>query len=221
MAKDQFNIPDAALEILADEFVADITTNATALGVPTKVVTEGTAVATEFKAKYDKTKDKKNRTSLDTENKNVSRKKMITYLRINAKQYYYDNPAATSAMIMAAGLKAHGNNKVKKSVDSNLEIPNVSVEPAKGHKIELECLNNADTKAKPAGATLIRVKFNLGIPVPSETEDFPAFLDFSKHPIVLSFKVADAGKPLAIAVCYVMANGTEGSCCDVIFTNVP
>jgi len=120
MAKDQYNIPDAKLEILGDEFIANITTNAADLGATTKVITEGTAVVTEFKANYGKTKDKKNRTALDIENKNVSRTKQISFLRINAKQYYYDNPAATSAMIMAAGLKPRSEKKVKKVVISVL-----------------------------------------------------------------------------------------------------
>ena len=141
-------------------------------------------------------------------------------MRADAKQYYYDNPAATSIMVMDAGLRAHAGKKAAKS-DNSVEIPNVSIDPSKAHKIEIECLNSEDSKAKPDGILFIRVKTNLDIPVPTETEDFPDFQDFTKHPIVLAFKLADAGKPLAIAICYVKRNGKEGNCCDVIFTTVP
>ena len=127
----------------------------------------------------------------------------------------------SSVMIMDAGLRARGSNRAKKSADASMEIPNVSIEPKSGHKIEIECLNAEGKKTKPDDISIIRVKINLGIPVPTETEDFPKFQDFSKHPIVIAFKVADAGKPLAIAVCYVKKDGTEGHCCDVITTNVP
>ena len=220
--KDQFRLTDDAAETKGTVFVADFTTNATALGAPAKTVTATTTKVATFKNFNAITKDTKNRTSIDVENKNVSKKDMIADLRINAKQYYYDNPAATSIMVMDAGLRARAAKRAKKSSgDVSIEIPKVSIEPVKGHKVEMECLNSGDTKGKPDGITLIRVKTNLGVPVPAETEDFPDFQDFSKHPIVLAFKVADAGKPLAIAVCYVMANGTEGSCCDVIFTHVP
>ena len=220
--KDQFILSDDNAEIKGTVLVADLTTNATVLGVPAKTVASITTKVATYKSFHEITKDKNNCTSIDRENKNVSKKDMIAELRVIAKQYYYDNPAATSTMLMDAGLRARKVTSSKKSSgDTSIDIPKVSNEPAKGHKIELECLNKADTKGKPAGITLIRVKSCLGVNVPAETEDFPTFQDFSKHPIVLTFKAADAGKDLALAVCYVKKDGTEGPCCDVIFTNVP
>ena len=218
--KDQFRLSDDDTENKVTVFVADLTTNAAELGAPTKAVTSITTKLATYKSFNAKTKDKKNRTSIDIENKNVAKKDVVADWRADAKQYYYDNSAATSIMVMDAGLRPHAGKKAAKS-DNSIEIPNVSIDPAKAHKIEIECLNSDDSKAKPDGISIIRVKLNLGTPVPTETEDFPKFQDFSKHPIVISFKVADAGKPLAIAVCYVKKDGTEGNCCDVIFTTVP
>ena len=220
--KDQFRLSDDSAETKGSVLLADLTTNASVLGVPVKTLTATTTKVATYKGFIAKTKDKNNCTSVDKENKNVSKKDMIADIRVIAKQYYYDNPAATSTMIMDAGLRPRKATSSKKSSgDTSIDIPKVSIDPAKGHKIGLKCLNSADTKGKPADITLIRVKTNLGPTVPAEAKDFPAFQDFSKHPIVITFKAADAGKDLAIAVCYVRKDGTEGSCCDVIFTTVP
>jgi len=75
--KDQFRLSDDDTENKGTVFVADLTTNATVLGATAKVVTSVTTKLATFKGFNAKTKDKKNRTSIDIENKKVAKKDLV------------------------------------------------------------------------------------------------------------------------------------------------
>lgn len=217
---DQINIPNENFDTLQGTINVYSVAKKTVLGIAPATMITLLALAATWGSFWSISKDKKNSTSIDRENTKAAKAKYIAFLRIFVKQNYYDNPLATNADILAAGLKIHSVGHNLSKVISE-EVPAASVSPLRGHLLDVSCMNGSGKKSKPDKIILIRVKWFIGAVVPTNPGLFLSFEDFSRHPIQLQFEAEDAGKPLAIIVCYINSDGSESTYCPVINTIVP
>jgi len=218
--KDQLNIPNSDFDNKQDSIIAYSDAKKLQLAIPATAIITLKANQTDWKTFWGISQNKKNATQVDRENTNTQKTKNITFLRTFIKQYYYDNPAATDADIMAAGLQPHSSAYSRTGIVS-AEIPSIIVTPKAGHVLSFDCRNATGTKAKPKNILFIRIKWHAGINVPGNPTEFTRFKDFSKLPVTLTFAPEDAGKAIAIAGCYVTNKGPEAPFTATISTMIP
>lgn len=217
---DQIDLPNEKFDTLQETVYTYSDTNKTRLGIIASIMITFLALRTSWISLWGQSKDKKNSTQVDRENTSAIKAKYVTFLRTFVKQNYYDNPAATTADILAAGLKPHASHHPL-GKQSSTEVPAVTVTPMKGHLLNVSCMNSKGSIAKPDKIVFIRIKWFMGAVVPTNPSLFTFFSDFTKHPIQLAFEAEDQGKPLAIIVCYINKDGSESTYCPVINTIVP
>ena len=220
MSKDQFKIADPAFDIKRKTLYSDAVTNATRLVIPTGVMTSWLGEDTAWVESWEIAQVKNSATPVDHLNKNTAKDKLTLMLRRVAKQYYYDNPAATAEDIANAGLVSRSLARGK-GIVADTEIPNTTCKPVEGHFFNFMCKDSMGKKGKPKGIVFYRVRYFLGINPPADPGLFPLFKDFNKYPIKLGFTLAQAGQPITMAACYVTKDGTEGSYGFVFSTVIP
>ena len=217
---DQLNVPNPDFDIKQDSIMTYSEAKKLILGIPATTLIALKAMQTDWMNFWGISKNKKNATQVDRENTKTQKAKYIALLRTFIKQFYYDNPAATDADVLAAGLIPHSNAYSRGGAVS-AEIPSITITPKAGHVFNFDCRNAAGTKAKPKDIIFIRIKWHAGINVPSNPEDFTRFKDYSKLPITLTFAPEDAGKAIAIAACYVTKKGPEAPFTATVSTMIP
>jgi len=217
---DQINIPNPGFDTLQLGILKVATDNATDFEIPSKVILLLTSNSTSWGVYYGVSKFKKTANQVDNENTAAMKSKFIEFLRPFLKQYFYDNPLVSDADIIKAGLQPHSRALERSNIISE-EIPTVKAEPKPAHAMNYTCLNAAGKKSKPKKIVFFRVKYHVGANAPTDPVMFTRFKDFSAHPIQITFDAADAGKPLAYAVCYVTNKGPEAPFTNIITTTVP
>jgi len=217
---DQFNIANEKFDTLQGTISVYSNKQKTVLQISATTLATLLTLATSWINFWGISKDKKNATAVDRANTKAIKVKYIAFLRLFVKQNYYDNPLATDIDVLAAGLKVHATGHTVNKVASS-EVPAVKLTPLKGDLMDVNCLNSSGTIGKPDKIVFIRVKWVIGAVVPANPKLYTLFQDFTKHPIQIQFDAEDAGKPLAIIVCYVNSNGAESTYCPVINTIVP
>ncbi len=217
---DQLRLPDESFDTLQESIESYSVTKKTQLGIPPAPLLELSSNKVSWEGYWALSKNKKTASQVDNENTRAMKSKYIDFLRTFVKQYYYDNPAATDADILSAGLIPHSATRPRTIPPSGI-MPSVTAEPKAAHTMLFKCLNPGGNVAKPRKIVFIRVKWFVGVDVPAEPEMFTRFKDFSKHPVQITFNTADAGKPMAYAVCYVANDGTEAPFTTIVHTMVP
>ena len=218
--EEQISIPNPDFDSLQLSILKLATAKATAFGIPDTVIETFTSNSVAWGGYWGVSKFKKTANQVDNENTAALKSKYIQFLRPFLKQYFYDNPLVSDADIIKAGLQPH-SKAFQRSSSTSDEIPDVTSIPKAGHVMDFTCLNAAGKKRKPKKIVFIRVKYHAGANAPTDPVMFTRFKDFSAHPIQITFDAADAGKPLAYAVCYVTNKGPEAPFTNIITTTVP
>jgi len=217
---DQINIPNPDFDTLQLSILKKSVAKATDFVIPAPVIVNFNALSVDWGGFYGISKFKKTANQVDNENTAAMKSKYIQFLRPFIKQYFYDNPVVSDADIIEAGLHPHSRALERSNIISE-EIPIVKAEPKPAHVMNYTCLNAAGKKIKPKKIVFFRVKYFVGPNAPTDPVMFTRFKDFSAHPIQITFDAADAGKPLAYAVCYVTNKGPEAPFTNIITTTVP
>jgi len=217
---DQFKIADPAFDIKRKTLYSSAVINATRLTIPTGVMTSWLGDNTGWEESWEIAQVKNSATPVDHLNKNTAKAKLTLLLRRVAKQYYYDNPAATAEDIANAGLVTRALARGT-GVIAETEIPTTSCKPQEGHTFTFVCKDSMGKKGKPKGIVFYRIRYFFGANPPASPGLFPLFKDCNKHPIKLGFTLAQAGQPITMAVCYVTKDGNEGSYGFVFSTVIP
>ncbi len=218
--RDQFRLADPDFDVFQDGVKSYSITKKTELAISVSNITNITSKSADWSAFFAISKNKKTASQVDNENTRAMKSKYIQFLRPFVKQCFYDNPLATNADILAAGLQTHSESRERSAIVSD-EVPSVTAEPKAGHVMLFHCLNAAGKVAKPAKMVFLRVKWFAGADAPTDPTLFTCFKDFSAHPVQITFNAADAGKPLAFAVCYVTKKGPEAPFTTIVHTMVP
>ena len=217
---DQLLLSDPKFDILQETLKNYSILKKTELDISSSNIVDITSKSADWSSFYAKSKNKKTASQVDNENTRAMKSKYIQFLRPFVKQCFYDNPLASKADILAAGLQTHSEARERSAIVSD-EIPSVTAEPKANHSMLFHCLNAAGKVSKPAKMVFIRLKWFVGADAPTDPEDFTRFKDFSAHPIQITFKSTDAGKALSYAICYVTKKGPEAPFTTIVHTMVP
>ena len=220
MKGDQFRVNDLEFEIISQNIYDYSVNYATELSISPATIAKFTALYNPWVSCWAISKMSATANNIDKENTKTAKKGLTDFIRKFVKKQYYDNDLATDTDIVGAGLVIH-SKKHSPVVFDNTEIPRVRSNPLAGRMMQFICRNNESKKAKPKGARFFKVCWHLGPDAPNDPKDFDYSEEFSKQPIVLSFKVADIGKELAVAICYVTNKAKVGSYCPIIHLVVP
>ena len=139
---------------------------------------------------------------------------------VNSQTGIDNMPPCTASIITGLGLKPHSTDRINHQGVPTIK-PFFAASPNNNHGFACKILSDLLKAAKPDGVSIMRIRYFLGAGAPIDPAKFTSFKDFGKQPIVLALTADDAGKPIAMAACYVNANGDEGPYSTVIVTMVP
>lgn len=220
--KDQFDISDSLFNILVNLIYNTLTAvGAPALGIPAGVFTDFLALLTPWNTIYAITKTRSTSTATNRVTRDEKKKALSDYLRTFVKKWLYDNmPPCTDTIITSLGLKPHSTERINHQGVPTTK-PIYAAAPNNNHGFACKILTDLLKAAKPVGVSIMRIRYFLGAGAPINPTKFTSFKDFSKQPIVLALTADEAGQAIAMAACYVNANGDEGPYSTVIVTIVP
>ena len=179
-------------------------------------------VVTPFVAAENKMTNKSVVTMAMTQTRDTAQEKAVEVARWFAPKWYYNNKAATATDILNAALEPHSGDRVSHE-GAAIEMNVMKIESKSGHRFSLIIRDSIGNVAKPVNIVFIRVRYfvvRVGTTIPAGAADFCKFIDSSKHSIVLTLPADDAGLQIAIASCYVDAQGIEGPYCAMVTTNI-
>ena len=223
--KDQFSGPDADLLAKLQTLVAysATTTVATRLGIAAGDNTALGGAVTTFATAQGALSNKNNVTKTMNQTRDTARDAAVVLARKFAPKWYYNNqPPATASDILNAALEPHSDVRTVHE-GATIELPHMAVESVTGHKFDITVADSVGSEAKPVNIVFIRVRYfvvTTGLTPPADPADFCKMRDYSKHPIILTLPAEQAGLPIAIAACYVDAQGNEGGFTVPITVNI-
>ena len=222
---DQFTIESSLLATKLTTLVtfSAATATVTKLGISAGDNTELSGVVTPFVTAQAAMSNKNSVTKTMTQTRDTAEAKAVAVARRFVLKWYYNNqPPATASDILNASLKAHSDVRVSHE-GAAIEMPTQSVDSLTGHRFDVVVRDAAGSEGKPVNIVFIRVRYfveQVGTTAPVDPADFPKFTDNSKHPIILILPASYKGLPIAIASCYVDAQGNEGPYSHVVNTNI-
>ena len=223
--RDQFSVPDAELLTKLQTLASYSAGSAVALrlGIIAADNTNLTGVVGTFATAQGLMSNKNNVTKTMTQTRDTARDAAVAVARKFAPKWYYDNqPPATATDILNASLVAHSDVRVSHE-GGTIGLPKQSVEAVTGHRFDVTVTDSTGSEGKPVNIVFIRVRYfvvTTGLTAPVDPADFCKFTDNSRHPIVLILPATQAGLPIAIASCYVDAQGNEGPYSNVNNLNI-
>ena len=222
--KDQFSVEASKLATNLTTLVTYSATPATVtkLGISAADNTELSGVVTPFVTAQAALSNKNAVTKTMTQTRDTAEAKAVAVARRFAPKWYYNNIKADATDVLNAALEPHSDVRVTHE-GAAIEMPTQSVDSLTGHRFDVVVKDATGSEGKPVNIVFIRVRYfveQVGTTAPVDPADFCKFTDNSKHPIVLTLAAGNKGLPIAIASCYVDAQGNEGPYSHVVNTNI-
>jgi len=223
--KDQFSVPDAELLTKLQALVSYSATPAVALrlGIIAGDNTSLGGLVGTFATKQGLMGNKNSITRTMTQDRDTARDAAVALARKFAPKWYYNNqPPATASDILSASLVAHADVRVSHE-GAAIPLPTLGAASIAGHRFDVTVKDATGSEGKPVNIVFVRVRYfvvQAGTTKPVDPADYCKFTDNSKHPIVLTLPAGYAGLPIAIASCYVDAQGNEGPYSNVVDLNI-
>ncbi len=222
--KDQFSVDSVTLATNLTTLVTYSATAAVAtrLGISAADNTELSGVVTPFVTAQAALSNKNAVTKTLTQTRDTAQEKAVAVARRFSLKWYYNNLPATATDVLNAALEPHSDVRTKLK-GGTIELPRMAVESQTGHQFNILMADSLGSRGRPVNVVFFRVRYFVvvaGTTAPVDPADFCKFIDNSSYPIVLTLPAAQAGLPIAIASCYVDAQGNEGPYTTVVNTNI-
>ena len=222
--KDQFSVASHLLAAKLTTLVKYSTTTEVAerLGIIPADNKELSDAVTPFVAAENLMSNKSVVTMAMTQTRDTAEEKAVEVARRFSPKWYYNNGAATATDILNAALEPHSEVRISHE-GAAIEMNVMKIESMSGHRFCVTVRDSIGYIGKPVNIVFIRVRYfvvRVGTTIPAAAADFCKFIDSSKHTIILALSADDAGLQIAIASCYVDAQGVEGPYCAMVITNI-
>jgi len=204
--------------------IAQVILQATAWAIPTTVITAVTKLLATWNSMWAIASNRKNRTTVDVENKKAARKALTAYLRPFIKTYIYDNSLLTSADIISCGLNPHSTTKTPSGIPGT--IPEMQYKPDSDHTVKSfykqEAAADGTTgRGKPDGVGYIEIASFVGATPPASPNDYTKMTIGTRSPVAVQFNASQAGQPVTIAARWVSTSNLSGNWSNPQTVNVP
>ncbi len=205
--------PDAALSIWAANFSAYVTTNATALGVPTTDATALASAVTAFGgAIASHTTAVANAKSV-RETKQTDRQSLVSQARLIARRIQA-NPAVTNTQKDAAGITVPATTRTPAPAPTT--VPAATLDTNAGLRQVLRLVDSGtDKRRKPRGAIGAEVYMAIASAPPAGVDQLSLRDVNSSTKVIQEFNSADTGKTAFYAFRWVNTRGDKGPWSDI------
>jgi hypothetical protein len=209
---------DAALQAQATQFSTYLTANAVALGLVAGDATTLAGFVTTFTTKLAIASNDATRTKVTIAEKDTAKAVLVADLRSLGRRIQA-NPSVTAAQKTALGLPVH--DAVPSPVPVPVTRPVVSVMGVAQWDVAVRAVDETTpmSRSKPAGAVGLQYFSWVNVaPAPEDLELWRFEGIATKSEFVISYNLADAGKPITIVARWFTRKGEVGPTSERVST---